>query len=149
MGESELNGLMELSKILNFSKFMAVCMAIFALWLLVKGLNKIADRISLQFPNRRLLLLQIVTILAFLIYIGGGILVVYGILKPPKELMIALGGSAAVAIGLSLKDLVASLVAGFILLFEFFKSCTVINTFKWREQQSNLTDQVKAIPCAI
>ncbi|MAF92031.1 MAG: mechanosensitive ion channel protein [Bdellovibrionaceae bacterium] len=118
MGESELNGLMELSKILNFSKFMAVCMAIFALWLLVKGLNKIADRISLQFPNRRLLLLQIVTILAFLIYIGGGILVVYGILKPPKELMIALGGSAAVAIGLSLKDLVASLVAGFILLFD-------------------------------
>lgn len=118
MGESELNGLMEFGKILNFGKISTIVFAIFTLWLLVRGLNKVVEKASAKFPNKRLLLLQVVTVLSFLIYIGGGLLVTYGILKPPKELMIALGGSAAVAIGLSLKDLVASLVAGFILLFD-------------------------------
>jgi len=39
-------------------------------------------------------------------------------LRPPRELLIALGGSAAVAIGFATKDIFASLVAGLILLFD-------------------------------
>lgn len=118
MGQSELNGLLEFGKILNIGKIATIFIAVFILWLIVKGISQLSEKISLRLPNKRLLLLQIVTIISFLIYIGGGLLIVYGILRPPKELMIALGGSAAVAIGLSLKDLVASLVAGFILLFD-------------------------------
>jgi len=62
--------------------------------------------------------LQVATVIGFAIYMVGGVLLIYGALKPSKELMLALGGSAAVAIGLSLKDLVSSLVAGLILLFD-------------------------------
>ena len=63
-------------------------------------------------------LLQIITIIIFLIYIIGTAVIFYGSLQPPKELLIALGGSAAVAIGLSLKDLVSSLISGLVLLFD-------------------------------
>lgn len=83
-----------------------------------KLFKKLADKASQRFPSRRLLFLQIVTTINFCIYIFGGALLIYIALSPAKELLIALGGGAAVAIGLSLKDLVASLVAGLTLLFD-------------------------------
>jgi small-conductance mechanosensitive channel len=82
------------------------------------SLNQIATRASERFPSHRLLFRQIVTSINFCVYIFGGALLVYVSLSPAKELLIALGGGAAVAIGLSLKDLVASLVAGLTLLFD-------------------------------
>jgi small-conductance mechanosensitive channel len=42
----------------------------------------------------------------------------FGVLAPPRELMIAVAGGLAVAVGLALKDVVSSLVAGVILLFD-------------------------------
>ena len=80
--------------------------------------KRIANRASNRFPSQRLLFLQIVTTLNFCVYIFGGATLLYISLSPAKELLIALGGGAAVAIGLSLKDLTASLVAGFTLLFD-------------------------------
>ncbi|AEF99274.1 mechanosensitive ion channel family protein [Methylomonas methanica] len=80
--------------------------------------KRLADRASDYFPSRRLLFLQIVTTLNFCVYIFGGSLLIYVALSPAKEILLALGGGAAVAIGLSLKDLVASLVAGLTLLFD-------------------------------
>lgn len=80
--------------------------------------KRLADRASDYFPSRRLLFLQIVTTLNFCVYIFGGSLLIYVTLSPAKEILLALGGGAAVAIGLSLKDLVASLVAGLTLLFD-------------------------------
>lgn len=38
--------------------------------------------------------------------------------QPSKELLVAIGGSAAVAVGFALKDIVGSVIAGFILLFD-------------------------------
>lgn len=118
MGNNELDSLFEITKILNFSRLFYLFLAVGLLWIIVHLVNRAAVKIGIKFPAHRLLALQIVTIISFGLYIGGGILLVYGILQPPKELLLALGGSAAVAIGLSLKDLVSSLVAGIILLFD-------------------------------
>ncbi|MCC1498377.1 mechanosensitive ion channel family protein, partial [Alcanivorax sp. 1008] len=43
---------------------------------------------------------------------------VVGVLQPPREFLIAVGGAVAVALGFALKDIVASLVAGILLLFD-------------------------------
>ena len=43
---------------------------------------------------------------------------ILGVLQPPKEFLIAAGGSIAVALGFALKDIAASLVAGLLLLFD-------------------------------
>ncbi len=118
MDAVELGGIGEFAQLFNLGKIFSLFLCVLILWSLVYFLNKMSKSIGQHFPARRLLVLQIVTIISFAIYIGGGFLIVYGVLRPPKELLIALGGSAAVAIGLSLKDLVASLVAGLILLFD-------------------------------
>lgn len=114
----ELDGFSEIAKLFSFGKVATLFFSIFILWGIVHLINRVSTSLNHRFPSRRLLVLQIVTILSFSFYIIGGILIVYGVLQPPKELLIALGGSAAVAIGLSLKDLVSSLVAGLILLFD-------------------------------
>ncbi len=118
MNSSDLDGLYQVTRLLNFGKLISLLIGFGILLLLVHFSNSLANRMSGRFPSRRILVLQIVTVLTFALYLGGGFLIVYGILDPPKEMLIAIGGSAAVAIGLSLKDLVSSLVAGIILLFD-------------------------------
>jgi len=118
MGSSELDGLLQVTKLLDFGKLVSFLIGIGILWAVAHTLNRVAAGIGQRFPAKRILTLQIVTILSFIVYLGGGFLLLYGVLSPPKELLIAIGGSAAVAVGLSLKDLVSSLVAGLILLFD-------------------------------
>src|SRR5690606_10641164 len=68
--------------------------------------------------TRRFLILQVSTLIGFMLYIVGSIALVVGVLQPPKEFMLAAGGSIAVALGFALKDVAASLVAGLLLLFD-------------------------------
>ncbi|MHA1539096.1 MAG: mechanosensitive ion channel family protein [Alphaproteobacteria bacterium] len=89
-----------------------------ALYFSVKFIQNFAESLYERFPARRLMLLQIVTVIGFMIYIVGGSFIFYLTLQPTKELIYALGGSAAVAIGFSIKDLVASLIGGVMLLFD-------------------------------
>ncbi|MFT5702699.1 MAG: small-conductance mechanosensitive channel [Rickettsiales bacterium] len=116
--ENNLDGISQLAEIFQFQKIVVFLVGILLLVICAKIISRIGNNLINKMPSRRLLILQIDTILIFLIYIVGTVVIFYSSLQPPKELLIALGGSAAVAIGLSLKDLVASLIAGLVLLFD-------------------------------
>ena len=102
----------------DIQRLVVLGLAVLALIWVVRTINKVSFRLSEKFPARRLLVLQIQTSTAFFIYIFGGGMILYSLLHPAKELLYAIGGGTAVAIGLSLKDFVSSLVAGLILLFD-------------------------------
>ncbi len=85
---------------------------------IAKKFREFVSRIQRKYPDQRLSILQIATVITFVWYIFGSILIVYGAIRPPKEVLLGLGGSAAVAIGLALKDIVASLISGVVLLFD-------------------------------
>ncbi len=90
----------------------------FCLWALNWGIQKVSGSLMDKVPARRFLILQITTLIGFLIYtLGTGALIV-GVLNPPREFMLAAAGSIAVALGFALKDVAASLVAGLLLLFD-------------------------------
>ena len=118
MDSGSFDQLANIAQLFRTDRLILLAISIGVLVLIVKAIEKGADYIYKRFPLRRLLVSQIITSVTFLIYILGTPLLVYAILTPPKELMIAVGGSVAVALGLSLKDLVASVIAGFILLFD-------------------------------
>lgn len=118
MNESQTNGILEVAGLFDFGKIFSLVLGFTILWAVVKVVTRFSGNLESRFPSRRLFFLQVTTVITFVLYIVGTTVLIYGVLKPPKELLFALGGSAAVAIGLSLKDLVASLVAGFILLFD-------------------------------
>lgn len=118
MESSEFDQVTALMSILKFERIIAFVIGFAFIIFLTKGVEKLSGKIQHSYPMRRVLFLQIATILNFILYIGGSTLLIYAVLQPPKEVLLAVAGSAAVAIGISLKDIVASVVAGVVLLFD-------------------------------
>ena len=113
-----MDNLLQISGVFSMDKVLLLLLSLIGLVLFVKALEKLGEMIYRKLPFRRMLISQVVTVSAVIIYVFGSNYLVYVILRPPKELMIAITSSTAVAIGFSLKDLVASVIAGFILLFD-------------------------------
>ncbi len=89
-----------------------------ALWLINWLIRRTAMGLMANLPTRRFTILQMTTLVSFVLYIGGTAFLLVVVLQPPHELLIAVGGSAAVAIGFAMKDVAASLIAGIMLLFD-------------------------------
>lgn len=118
MDNQTLEDLAAFSDLLDLNKvFMLLAAAIF-LWLVSDLLRRLTQRLMTAIPSRRFLILQTSTLITFVWYFGGAYWMIVGILKPPREMLLALGGSAAVAVGFALKDVAASIIAGLILLFD-------------------------------
>ena len=79
-------------------------------------LTRVLDQFGERFADRRLTIKQAGSFLRFGIYVIGGLGAAGMIFHLTREVLLALGGTAAVSIGFALKDLVASVVAGFIIL---------------------------------
>ena len=102
----------QMDKILLFV-FLVGCIVV-----AVKLVNYWSNNIQKRFSGKRLAILQVTTIFSFTAYLFGILLVFYLVFQPSRELLVGIGGSAAVAIGFALKDIVGSIIAGFILLFD-------------------------------
>lgn len=118
MNETNVEGLGEALELFSLTKIALVIFGIVILGLLAKGVSSLGENLERRLPSQRLLIAQTVTIASFFVYILGGIYLLYGVINPPKSLLLATSGTLAVAIGLSMKDLVSSVVAGVILIFD-------------------------------
>lgn len=118
MNESQLNQIGQIAELIRFDRILLLVIGLTFLFFVSKSLFRLGENLGKRFNNKRLLILQITTILSFLLYIGGVPLLIYSTLRPPKELILALGGSIAVAIGFAIKDIVASFVSGIVMLFD-------------------------------
>ncbi len=112
------DNLSQVFELFQFERILIVILGLVFVVIVGKFLRRLSEKMSETAPNYRLQFLQFTTILSFILYIFGTLGLVFGVLQPSKELLLGLGGSAAVALGFSLKDLVASIVAGVTLLFD-------------------------------
>jgi small-conductance mechanosensitive channel len=76
------------------------------------------DAMGERFTGYRLLLKQTSAVSRFAVIILATVAVTSSIFHFTDELLLAVGGSVAVAVGFAFKDLLASLMAGIILLFD-------------------------------
>ncbi|MCI0409393.1 MAG: mechanosensitive ion channel family protein [Acidobacteria bacterium] len=76
------------------------------------------SRLGRRFPDKRLPINQAGSFLRFSIYLLGGAGAAASVLIMTQEMLLAVGGTLAVSIGFALKDLVASVVAGMIILVD-------------------------------
>ena len=107
--------------IFDFFKFDKILLFIFLtiiIFAIVKLVTHWSTQMQNKFSSKRLVILQLTTVFSFIAYLFGILSVFYMVFQPSKELLVAVGGSAAVAFGFALKDLVGSMIAGFILLFD-------------------------------
>lgn len=103
---------------LRIDKILLFLFLITCIFFFIKLINSWSQKLQHRFTGQRLTILQITTVITFVTYVCGVLFVFYLVFQPSRDLLIAFGGSAAVAFGFALKDLVGSMIAGFILLFD-------------------------------
>lgn len=87
-------------------------------YLLVRFTTRTIHGVGARFGDKRLLLAQISTLSRFLIYLLGIALAIVFSLNLSREVLLAVGGTAAVTIGFALKDLAASILAGLMIIID-------------------------------
>lgn len=114
----------QLSDPTNLLRFVVVDRIPFSLLVLVGAMvlmrvvTRTANALGERFTERRLRIKQVSTILRFTILFLTTLMIVSSVFQLTNELILAVGGTVAVAMGFAFKDLLASLVAGIILLFD-------------------------------
>src|SRR5690554_7751401 len=99
-----VNDLISLLEIFNIYKLVLLILGIALILGINTGLKKISDALMEKVPRRRFQILQVSTLLSFALYIFGTIGLIVGVLQPPREFLVAIGGAVAVALGFALKD---------------------------------------------
>ncbi len=89
-----------------------------ATYLLVRFVTTALQRAGARWVDRRLLINQIGTLIRFALWIAGLGLATALSVNLTREVLLAIGGTAAVTIGFALKDLAASILAGVIIIID-------------------------------
>ena len=108
----------QLSELIRWSGVLSSVVIVVGVVIAMRFVHKIVQQISEQFVQRRLLLHKLETILQFAVYITTTILVFNLSLRVDERVLALIGGTLAVAVGFGLKDLVASFIAGLIIMID-------------------------------
>ena len=85
---------------------------------LVRFSTRFLDQIGERFAERRLLLKKAAALSRFFIYLVLVVIIATSVLALESEALLAVAGSIGVAVGFAFKDLLASVIAGVILLMD-------------------------------
>jgi small-conductance mechanosensitive channel len=111
----------DVTKLAGVIRWGGVLIAVFVILgatVLLRVIGNISERLSLRFANRRPTFQKVESVARFAIYILAIGLALALSLKLDSTTLAVVGGSLAVAIGLSLRDLVASFIAGITIIFD-------------------------------
>lgn len=108
----------DLTRLIRWSGVLTSLLVIVGAWLVVRFMRDLVERLSKQFANRRLLLHKLATILQFVIYVGTGLTVILLSFRLDERVLAVIGGTIAVSVGFAVKDLVASFIAGIMIMID-------------------------------
>jgi small-conductance mechanosensitive channel len=111
----------DLSQIVSFVRWSGLMVSAFVLvgaLVLVRFIRTAVDRLSVRFTHRRLTLQKLESFTRFFIYIAVGVVTIALSFRINETLVTLLGGTLAVAIGFSLRDLVAAMIAGVTIMLD-------------------------------
>jgi small-conductance mechanosensitive channel len=87
-------------------------------WILVTLIGRTTNQLGARFAEHRLVLQQGSTVLRFAVSVVGLVSATLFMFKLSEQMLLALGGTLAVAAGIAMKDLAASVLAGLLILFD-------------------------------
>ncbi|MEQ3696637.1 MAG: mechanosensitive ion channel domain-containing protein [Pseudomonadales bacterium] len=108
----------QLSELIRWSGVLSSVVIVVGVIIAMRFVHNIVQQISEQFVQRRLLLHKLETILQFAVYITTTVVVFNLSLRVDERVLALIGGTLAVAVGFGLKDLVASFIAGLIIMID-------------------------------
>lgn len=116
--EGNLESLDQIVHLVRWSGVFTSVLVIVAVVVAMRFLHDSVAGLSLRFPSRRLLLQKIATILQFLVYIITGISVIALSFRLKPNVLALIGGTVAVSVGFAIKDVVASFIAGIMIMID-------------------------------
>jgi small-conductance mechanosensitive channel len=93
-------------------------MVIAAAWVLLRFVSRLTDQLGNVFGDYRLTFQKAGAFIRFGVYFVTILVTILLTLDMSRDVLAILGGTAAVAIGFAMKDLVSSLVAGVMIMFD-------------------------------
>ncbi|MEM9452985.1 MAG: mechanosensitive ion channel domain-containing protein [Myxococcota bacterium] len=116
--DDNLESLGQIVRLVRWSGVFTSVLVIVAVLVAMRFVHDSVASLSLRFPSRRLLLQKIATILQFLVYIITGISVIALSLRLKPNVLALIGGTVAVSVGFAIKDVVASFIAGIMIMID-------------------------------
>ncbi|MEZ5656101.1 MAG: mechanosensitive ion channel family protein [Sphingobium sp.] len=116
--ELDANTIDKLGEIIRWSGVLTSLFVIAGAWALLRLLARFVTAFGSEFSSRRLTLQKLSTVLQFLIYVVTTVIVLLLSFHFDETALALIGGTAAVAIGFAMKDLVASFIAGMIVMID-------------------------------
>jgi small-conductance mechanosensitive channel len=117
-GSANVEAVNTLSRMIRWTGVATSVFVVFGAWLLLRFANDLVERLGVVFVERRLVLQELNAFLRFGIYIVTITLIILLSFEISAQVLAILGGTVAVAFGFAVKDLVASLVAGVMIMFD-------------------------------
>jgi small-conductance mechanosensitive channel len=117
-GSPEIETLSQLAQLIRWRGVLLSIGVMIGAWLLLRFVDNFVGGLSETFADRRLLFQKLSTFVRFGVYVGTIIIVTLLSFHISKEVLAVLGGTAAVAMGFAMKDLVASVVAGVMIMMD-------------------------------
>ncbi|HPJ94637.1 MAG TPA: mechanosensitive ion channel [Deltaproteobacteria bacterium] len=109
------------TNIIEFIRVGGIVTGLFVLlatWIAARIVETTLFKLSERFTHKRLLINQVSTLVRFAVYIIGIVLAVMASFRLSSEVILAITGTAAVALGFAFKDLTASILAGLIIIID-------------------------------
>ncbi|SLK01142.1 Small-conductance mechanosensitive channel [Novosphingobium mathurense] len=116
--EIDADTISKLADIVRWSGAITSLFVIGGAWALLRLLSRFVSAFSNEFSSRRLTLQKINTLGQFVIYVATTVLVLLLSFRFDETTLAVIGGTIAVAVGFAMKDLVASFIAGVIVMLD-------------------------------
>ena len=87
-------------------------------WIAIRFAERLLSTFGATFSHRRLFFQQAQSLFRFFVYMTTILLVLFLSFHMSREAIAVIGGTAAVAIGFAMKDVVASIVSGIVIIFD-------------------------------
>ena len=114
----EISSLGQIARLIKWGGVATSVLVVIGAWLGMRFLRDSVTKLSKRFLSQRLLLEKIATFAQFSVYITTGLTVVVLSFELNESVITLIGGTVAVSVGFAIKDLVASFIAGMMIMVD-------------------------------
>jgi len=107
-----------LSQAINWDGILRAVIIIVIAWLLLRFVDRIVENLGNSIAEHRLAFQRINAVFHYFVYVMTAVIIVMFSFDISPEIIALFGGAAVVAIGFATRDLLASLVAGILIIFD-------------------------------
>lgn len=108
----------QITGLIRWSGVLTSILVVVGTMVMLRFLRDTVEKLSHQFANRRFLFQKIATVLQFIVYVVTGVSVLRLSLHLEEGALAVIGGTIAVSVGFAVKDLVASFIAGIMIMLD-------------------------------